>query len=300
MIIPHYKEKKSFLDKFSDEDLLLSGWMRKEIDVMLGVFESVMIFVQAGNYLELGCGTGILSRFIHLFSEKKIIPHGIDINMKAIARAQENNPQFANNFILGDYFDYLKKTDFLGKFSTISIFLSGAENWRKAREDILTIADCYNETVLLICDYDTDLLVTKQKEVLQSISEFSKKHLTSVVNGSMAIVGGNPEMHKAARDMLKIIKDHPDCALRKDYIKLFTTGIVISKTDNQLCITGARQLKESFNLNTNTRFFIIKRVKNDFNIERVVRNEDIVVGDGVEVMFYKDRINIAVSVRKII
>jgi SAM-dependent methyltransferase len=299
MEIPHYQKKRSFLEEFSDEDLLLSGWAREEMDTMLGVFETIMLFVQSGNYLELGCGTGILGAFIHLFSGKEVIPYGIDINLKAIESAKKNNPQFANNFILADYFDYLKRASFFERFSTINIFLSGAENWRRAREDLLTIADHNNQIILLICDYDTDLIVTKQTEILRSISEFSKKYSTTVVNGSTLIVGGDPEMNKVAKEMLRVIKEQPDCVARKDYAKLFTTGVIVSKTSNQICIMSAQQSRESFGLNANTRFSAIRRMKSNLDIEWVARDKDIIVGDKVEIMFYTDQINIAVGVKKL-
>jgi len=82
------KEKISFIKSFSKKEWLLNGW-NKEDPALLQIYEMIALFVKDGNYLELGCGSGILCRFLYLFSGKKIVTYGIDINLEAIKIAKK-------------------------------------------------------------------------------------------------------------------------------------------------------------------------------------------------------------------
>ncbi len=58
----------------------------------------------SGNILDLGCGNAYLLKIIR-GSNERIIPYGIDINKKAIESAKRLQPEFADNFFVGNIFN---------------------------------------------------------------------------------------------------------------------------------------------------------------------------------------------------
>ena len=60
-----------------------------------------------GDIMDLGCGNGMLLRFLMEFSGQKLIPHGVDINIHALMQAKEKIlKKYSNNFSFGRIENY--------------------------------------------------------------------------------------------------------------------------------------------------------------------------------------------------
>lgn len=151
------REKTAFLESFSEEEWLLNGHQKSDLSDILSIYNFFIHFVKDGNYLELGCGSGILAKYLRLFSGKKIIPYGIDLNNRSIALAKVNNHEFENNFITGDYLidNCFETVD----FSTVFLFISTGSSL----ESIVSIIKRFILTRqnILIVFYDNNLLSLK-------------------------------------------------------------------------------------------------------------------------------------------
>lgn len=204
------KEKISFIKSFSKKEWLLNGWVYEDPKIILQVFQTIALFVKDGDYLELGCGSGILCRFFFLFSDKKIIPYGIDINLEAVKIAKKNNPGFVDNFKREDYFESLRSNVFdLKRFSIISIFVScGEHNWKKLREVMIPIIKECKKTNFLIIAYDYDLFNIKDKEIIEFVSEMKKISLVSIASHSMFVISKDKKIHATAEKSRKNISEH--------------------------------------------------------------------------------------------
>lgn len=125
----------ALLSSFSKEEWAMNGHRKEDLPAILNIFSSLLPYIKEGRFLELGCGTGILCKFITLFSDKKIIPYGVDIRPDAVLVAKRNNRKYLKNFYVGDYFtlDYAA----FSKFSTIIIFVSSDRPWDRVK----TLAD---------------------------------------------------------------------------------------------------------------------------------------------------------------
>jgi hypothetical protein len=63
--------KYNFLDSFSKQEWGLDDHKKIDIILLSYSFDSLLPYIKKRKYLELGCGTGILSKYICLFSTKK-------------------------------------------------------------------------------------------------------------------------------------------------------------------------------------------------------------------------------------
>ena len=60
-----------------------------------------------GKVMDLGCGNGILLKFLMTFSSHSLIPFGVDLNKKAIRQAKEVLlPRYKDNFTVDNVKDY--------------------------------------------------------------------------------------------------------------------------------------------------------------------------------------------------
>lgn len=189
-----------FISDFSKKELAMNGWIGDDPQVILHIYKNFASLVKNGNYLELGCGTGILARFINLLSENKIIPHGIDFNINSIEIAKKNNPKYANNFIHQDYYSFLESnTNNLNKFSSISIFVnSNRKDWKKLNRTLPSIVKKYKSTNFIIICYEYDFLKIKTKEVNEFIIEMQKISTLSIASSSVIVIGKNKKIHTTA------------------------------------------------------------------------------------------------------
>jgi len=102
-------DKLSFLKKFSEEEWKLNGHKKINTFYLMNMYDALAKYIQEGKYLEMGCGTGILSKYLKLFSGKKIEIFGIDINQRCITLAKNNNKDEYNNFYCENYFYFYPK-----------------------------------------------------------------------------------------------------------------------------------------------------------------------------------------------
>lgn len=139
----------NYLKKFDHSELLLNGHDSADVANHWKLFLNIC---KKGNYLELGCGTGILASFLNNFSNNKIIPFGIDSSKEKIELAKRNNPKFSNNFFVGNYFNF--RYEKLKNFSTIAVFLPDNQKYWIGLDNLLEkisnktsriIINCYKE-----------------------------------------------------------------------------------------------------------------------------------------------------------
>ena len=190
----------SFILSISTKELAMNGWIGDDPRLILKIYQTFASFVKNGNYLELGCGTGILAKFINLSSKNKVIPHGVDININSIEIAKKNNPEYANNFIHHDYFSYLKlNADYLNTFSNISIFVNyDTQCWNRLKEILVPIIKENKSTNFIIISYDFNFLKPKIKEVSKFIIEMKKISTVSVATNSVMVIGRDIKIHETA------------------------------------------------------------------------------------------------------
>lgn len=291
-------QKRLFLRRFSTKELLLNGWSKKELDTMFSVFNTISLLVQEGDYLELGCGTGILCKFIYLFSNKKTILHGIDSNFEAIRYARKNNLQFADNFICANYFDYLRQHSYFNRFSTVAIFLNEEDSWINSRKDILAIIERYKKTCFILCSYEENFLVTKKQGILEFFSEVRKRNNMSVVNGTTLVISDDAKVHKLAGKIRKKI-DKNTYIHKDDYSKIFIHGFICRKTPYSFHLIDKDEIEHYFVLNENTRFLEAQEMKDGISFEKVISWKGIKRFDKVKVMVAKNGSKAVFGVRKI-
>jgi tRNA1(Val) A37 N6-methylase TrmN6 len=79
-----------------------------------GIYAGFLPFIRrSGRILELGCGNGMLLRYLSERSENRLTPFGIDIDPCAIETARTVIlPDFADNFRVGDVRDYHEERNF--------------------------------------------------------------------------------------------------------------------------------------------------------------------------------------------
>lgn len=170
-------EKINFLKSFSKEEWKLNGHDSKELDIIKNIFDKILSLVKEGNYLELGCGTGILCKYLFKFSNKRIIPMGIDLKDSSIFLAKKNNPGFEKNFYKLNYFKIFESGYFgknhqrISNFESINIFLGNYDNaWKEIKEFIEKIEPYIpQETKLIITAYDFNL-----DEPIQAMIDFKE------------------------------------------------------------------------------------------------------------------------------
>lgn len=140
----------NFLNSFSKEEWAMNGHKKEDACFLANIFSDLLPYVKGGRYLELGCGTGILCKFISRFCAKKIIPYGVDMHPDFIALAKKNNSRYRKNFSVGDYFAI--KPALFPKFATISIFSTDNKPWgklKKLADSLLESGKC--DTLIIFC-----------------------------------------------------------------------------------------------------------------------------------------------------
>jgi len=188
-------KKLKFLKSFSDEEWRLNGHIIKKVDLFRNFFNKILDLVQKGNYLELGCGTGIICRYLTKFSDNKIIPHGIDLKQDLISRARKNNPGFENNFI---ELDYLKiEPQKISKFENINIFMGkNNDDWLKIADFIEKIGpQIKSDARLIITAYDFNLNYPNQI-MIDFADNMSKKFEINKINEHIALLKKRNEINK--------------------------------------------------------------------------------------------------------
>jgi len=272
------KKKISFLSNFSKEEWFLNGHGRNKYN-NLYLFEDLIPHIKKGKYLELGCGSGILSRFLHLFSGKDIILYGLDINSAAIKLAKENNPKFSNNFIVSDYFN-LKPENFL-KYSTIIIFANHYKNeWNKLKKLTSSIIKFNKSANVIIVNYDHSLLEIEDSKVARFILEIDKISNINFIGKYFFVINGKGNFKKIDENKLFKFKDKQESNNSKELLD----GIIIKKQKHSLTLKLIKKdIKIKVLLTSKTEFF--KRLTNILDVSSYfvrkikyqdIKNEDIV------------------------
>jgi len=183
-----FKNRKLlFLSSFSNTEWALNGHKRENANALIDIFESLLPYIKDGKYLELGCGTGILCRFIYLFSKRKIIPYGVDKNPRAIYLAKKNNSEFKDNFIVSDYFE-LNESIFSG-ISTIVMFMATRKGvWDKSKNIIHTAFRVNNSINIIMFSYDHDLSNITNFKIIQFISEIKQSMKLIIANSNFLVI----------------------------------------------------------------------------------------------------------------
>lgn len=293
-------KKLIFIKSFSDKEWLLSGWAKEERKLSLNVFETIALFVKDGHYLELGCGSGILCKFLYLFSGKKIVPYGIDINQEAVKIAKKNNPEFNDNFTRENYFESLKSNTFnLKKFSTISVFVGyGEHNWKKFLETLIPVVKECQKTNFLIIAYDNDFFSIKDKQPIKFVSVMEKISIVSLAGHSILVIGKDKKIHTTAEKLRKKILEHEKHTKRKFIDEKIIEGIIIKKNPSSFSLieksnpkhNQAKKLQFSFNSKQWQRFSEISfSPTGEIVSERIVDWKKIRKGAKVMVMYRQDR-----------
>ena len=95
--IQWFKDNK---DKFSLE---LNGYSEPPV----GPYISTLPLVNKnGKIIDLGCGNGMLLKFLIEFSNQQLIPYGIDLNQLSLNKAKEFFPNQKDNFKIFDVNKY--------------------------------------------------------------------------------------------------------------------------------------------------------------------------------------------------
>lgn len=190
---------EKFLSDFSPKEINLNGHSDDK-RALAKLFKSFLPHLKEGDYLELGCGSGILCRFIYFFSEQKVIPHGVDIEPKIIALAKKNNPSLAKNFRVADYFN-LEADDFSG-FPTINIFIGQdlpSNEWEKLVKLVGDIFKANKQAKILLTIYNYELINDQDPRVKKFISLLKKKSGCKIANHNL-IVLANPKREQSGHE----------------------------------------------------------------------------------------------------
>jgi len=225
------ENQRIFIKQFSKTEWLLNGWSNKDTDLILNVYSTIALFVKNGNYLELGCGTGILCRFLYLFSNKRIKPYGIDNAANVIALAKRNNPAFADNFKTENYFHLLKSNDFnWNEFSLVTIFITNGEaGWERLREMLIPLIRAHKNVNFLIYAYDEDLLFAKEKYITNFISEATSISKISIASHSILVISENLAIHKIANNLRNHILAASTKMVDNNHHRKIIEGVITKK-----------------------------------------------------------------------
>jgi tRNA1(Val) A37 N6-methylase TrmN6 len=89
----------SWFERFG-EGYRQNGYFSCPSDIYAGFLPFIR---RSGQILELGCGNGMLLRYLCEHSNHQLIPFGVDIDPRAIKTARTTIlPEFAGNFCVGD------------------------------------------------------------------------------------------------------------------------------------------------------------------------------------------------------
>ncbi len=78
----------------------MNGYYKPPLEKYLSILS---LIDRDGKIIDLGCGNGMLLKFLMDISGHKLAPWGVDFNGKAIKQAREEIlPEYAGNFILSD------------------------------------------------------------------------------------------------------------------------------------------------------------------------------------------------------
>ena len=288
----------SFISGFSDSDISISGWSRKDIEMMCRFYENISPFIKEGNYLELGCGSGIFPLFLRAVLEKKITPYGVDVNPRAIEAARNNNPEFADNFVKEENFAFLEREyASLGKFSTISIFIYGEKDWNNLLQLSSKMFSDFPGMTLIICDYDESLLKGDNKAINKFVSEMKKISLPVVVDDFLMVVGLKGSLLAKAEKMRKKALDRKESS--GDCGKELIVGRISEKEGNSFVFSSDKYTAR-FSINDNLQFRTLKFFDSS-NIEvKPAKWEDMENGDEVEIMVSCGKDRNLFGVKKII
>ncbi len=162
-------EGMKILSSFSDHEFSLNGHNKNDAEFILNQYLELTDYILPGDYLEVGCGTGMFCRFLHDFSGKRIIPHGVDIDPEKIAIAKRNNPGFEDNFKTDDALDLIPSA--MPRFSTVAIFVPNRKGyWKSFGELTLSILEEGKAGRVIFFIYDKDLSAGDDPEVESFLS----------------------------------------------------------------------------------------------------------------------------------
>ena len=116
----YYKERKAwFLKKYWNKDhnnLYTPNGIKSRKDLVQNFSFLFNLIRNDGKIIDMGCGNGLLLRFVINNSEHKLIPYGVDFLKKSIKQAKgEVLPEFKENFFVGNVMDYVftEKFDYI-------------------------------------------------------------------------------------------------------------------------------------------------------------------------------------------
>lgn len=189
----------AYIKKYPKKELLLNHHFISK-NSLVNNFLMYLPYIKKGNYIELGCGSGMLVNFIYTFSSNKIVPYGIDLDQEILLLAKKNNPKYPENFIKDNFYQTLKNKKFdFKKFSTINLFVSLKDNGSIISKLVAPIVKNNLQTSFIFTDLDYDFFDIKDKEVIEFIDAMSRLSTVSVACHNILIVGNNANMHNVAR-----------------------------------------------------------------------------------------------------
>ncbi|MFY9402498.1 MAG: methyltransferase domain-containing protein [Candidatus Omnitrophota bacterium] len=154
----------TFFSAIMPREWALNGHDEGFFNYLKMFFEFLSTYLPKGAYMELGCGTGLLCKYVETYSKKQIIPFGVDLNHKLVRLAKRNNPKYAKNFQVADYFTL--PIEKLAKFTSVAVFIDNMQSWGKTcmmicsllkkRENKVIVLHCYEFRFLPISCYILD------------------------------------------------------------------------------------------------------------------------------------------------
>jgi len=199
-----HSDRLAFLNGFSEREFAMNAHRKSDALALSQIFDALLPHINDGHYLELGCGTGIVCRYVTLFSGKSVIPHGVDIDAEKIAVAKVNNRPFGGNFRTADYLEMDPAS--LSGFSTINVYSvfgnSCGRLWSLLEtalsglmEGCNVIVSCYDyDFPTLLGGYDYDLLTLLEEDAQAEMKgakvgpEAEARQLFSRISGSFEVV----------------------------------------------------------------------------------------------------------------
>ena len=100
----------SWFEQFG-EGYRQNGYFTCPSDIYAGFLPFIR---RSGKILELGCGNGMLLRYLREQANHRLTPFGVDIDIRAVETARTTIlPDFAENFVVGDarFYDDARKFD---------------------------------------------------------------------------------------------------------------------------------------------------------------------------------------------
>jgi len=181
------QNKKKFIDSISEEEWAQNGHTKEDAEIILKIYEDLISFILPGKLLDLGCGTGIFSRYLTTFSDKKINTKGIDINPQAIEYAEKKYQNSKQKLKIANLFEL--EPESINNYN--SILISVGDTDKSFTSNIIEFLNINyknfkkNIRIIILC-YDKINIDTREK-----IADLNSKFKIELINNKFFILEKN-------------------------------------------------------------------------------------------------------------